>query len=714
MMNQTKHILLCQHGGSANHGCEALARTVYALLQECGCRVSLYSYSAADDRSRLQDLPKLQIEGLDRLPGRYSASNLHYHARRMLGLRASKLPITSRFRTLVAEADLVIAIGGDNYCYHMGQGYWALDHYIKSAGKPYVLLGCSIEPDDLPHGLAAHLRLFDLITVRERISFDAMRESGLDNIAYAPDSAFLLPKAAADLPAGLIPEQAVGLNFSPLVMQNEQIPGMTLRNFERLAQDLLTRTQLQLALIPHVVRSDSDDRRALRLLYEKLKTEPTAQGRVFLVEDQGAEQLKGLISRLVFFVGARTHATIAAYSSGVPTLVLGYSVKARGIARDLFGTEQGYVIPVQKLEQENQLSTAFWQLFAQREQMAQQLQGILPDYRAAAKGVVSLLQQVLQADDTAYAFRLHDDALRRKSSSGAAFSALATQTFAAGGVVFGAAFDKEMRLRHRMAENEEQLIPLRGSKYLYSDLDGCLQQAKEMLSAGRQVLFSGLPCQAAAARKALGDDARLLIAEVVCHGAPEPVWFAHYCRELAEDHGSALIHVDFRDKSSGWHDYAVRYAFADGSELRRPAAADPYLRLFLQDLTLREACYSCPFKRNSTADLTLGDLWGAKALAPALADDIGVSLVVPRTPAGYHALETLFATNQADSTPVSRQKAAVYNPCLIRPVVRPRQRDAFREKAAAGMRIDALAAAFLPQPNARQRLRGIAKKLLRG
>ena len=67
-------------------------------------------------------------------------------------------------------------------------------------------------------------------------------------------------------------------------------------------------------------------------------------------------ELKGIISKCRFFVGARTHSTIAAYSMGIPTLVVGYSVKARGIARDLFGGEEGYVLPVQKLTRDKLIS----------------------------------------------------------------------------------------------------------------------------------------------------------------------------------------------------------------------------------------------------------------------------------------------------------------------------------------------------------------------
>lgn len=74
-------------------------------------------------------------------------------------------------------------------------------------------------------------------------------------------------------------------------------------------------------------------------------------------------QLKDCIARCSFFIGARTHATIAAYSSCVPTLAVGYSVKAKGIATDLFGTEKNYVLPVQEIHSETDLAKTSRYLF---------------------------------------------------------------------------------------------------------------------------------------------------------------------------------------------------------------------------------------------------------------------------------------------------------------------------------------------------------------
>lgn len=95
-----------------------------------------------------------------------------------------------------------------------------------------------------------------------------------------------------------------------------------------------------MALIPHAVQNGNDDRDPLKELYAAFQ----GSGRVCLIKDQSASQLKSIIALCSSFIGARTHAVIAAYSSGVPTLALGYSVKAKGLAEDIFGVDTPYVL----------------------------------------------------------------------------------------------------------------------------------------------------------------------------------------------------------------------------------------------------------------------------------------------------------------------------------------------------------------------------------
>ena len=106
-----------------------------------------------------------------------------------------------------------------------------------------------------------------------------------------------------------------------------------MENYRRLIDHILKDTDNSVALIPHVMWKNNDDRLALKELYQGYEKNE----RVVLFPDMSCRKLKYVISKCRAFIGARTHATIAAYSSCVPTLVVGYSVKARGIARDLFG-----------------------------------------------------------------------------------------------------------------------------------------------------------------------------------------------------------------------------------------------------------------------------------------------------------------------------------------------------------------------------------------
>ena len=112
-------------------------------------------------------------------------------------------------------------------------------------------------------------------------------------------------------------------------------------------------------------------------------------------EKYTANQIKGYISRCRAFIGARTHSTIAAYSTCVPTLVLGYSVKSVNIAKDLFGTTDGYVVPIDLLQDEYGLSKAFSKLLANEENHRETLQRIMPGYIEKAFSAAEKLKELI-------------------------------------------------------------------------------------------------------------------------------------------------------------------------------------------------------------------------------------------------------------------------------------------------------------------------------
>ena len=185
------------------------------------------------------------------------------------------------------------------------------------------------------------------------------------------------------LPKGFIENNTVGINLSPLVIKKENSDGITLKNYENLIEHIIENTDMNIALIPHVVWEHNDDREPLRYLYDKFKN----TNRVVMIEDANCVELKGYISKCRFFIGARTHATIAAYSTCVPTLVVGYSVKARGIAKDLFGTYENYVLPVQELKKENDLLDSFKWIYSNESNIKERLDKFIHSYKE--KGITS-------------------------------------------------------------------------------------------------------------------------------------------------------------------------------------------------------------------------------------------------------------------------------------------------------------------------------------
>lgn len=255
----------------------------------------------------------------------------------------------------VSKGDIALSIGGDNYCYADVKRYTMMHDMLLQRGAKTVLWGCSVEPSLLKDAaIAQDIARYSLITARESISYEALRSVNPHTI-LVPDPAFTLECRVPALPDSFVDGNMVGINLSPMVIEKESSSGLAMANYQKLIDYILAETTMGVALIPHVVWGFTDDRIPLRELYQKYQH----TGRVAMVQDCTCTELKGIISRCRFFVGARTHATIAAYSTGVPTLVVGYSVKARGIARDLFGTENGYVLPVQNLKKESELLTAF-------------------------------------------------------------------------------------------------------------------------------------------------------------------------------------------------------------------------------------------------------------------------------------------------------------------------------------------------------------------
>ncbi len=277
------------------------------------------------------------------------------------------------------------------------------------------------------------------------------------------------------------------------------------------------------------------------------------------------------------------------------------------------------------------------------------------------------LKDVPEAGMRLWGAQHKDEQIRRQSSSGGVFTALAQDMFAAGGVVFGAAFDENLRVEHVGAFAENELAPMRGSKYVQSDAAEAIAHAVQLLSHGIPVLFAGTPCQIAGLKAKLGGKhlEKLLTVDFVCHGVPSPGVFADYIRNLEAERGRRVVKYAFRDKRNGWKDFSAVATFEDGSEHVGNQVTEPFLYGFLQNLYLRPSCTQCDMLRGSrhASDVTIADLWGAQDLCPEYDDDTGLSLVMVHTKSGAEALKR--AEKQLRVFPIKGTDAMLrYNPSV--------------------------------------------------
>lgn len=270
---------------------------------------------------------------------------------------------------------------------------------------------------------------------------------------------------------------------------------------------------------------------------------------------------------------------------------------------------------------------------------------------ACTKACQSLQQSESCKPLGVYAAKAKDDALRLDSSSGGIFSLLAKDVLARGGVVFGAAFDRnDWHVYHRAVDNKADLAELRGSKYVQSDIGECYRQVKEELKTGRDVLFSGTPCQIAGLRASLRQDCEnLLLVDVVCHAVPSPLAWKRYLEKRAAsvynnrvDGLRVIRRVIFRRKNCGWKRYSMWLGFVNDMEYHAIFSDDPFMRGFLAELYNRPSCHSCPSKNlSSGSDITIADYWGIASKFPEMDDDKGTSLVLVNTDKGRNAFSAL-------------------------------------------------------------------------
>lgn len=392
MEYKNDRLVMYLHGGSGNHGCEAIVNSTCHMIED----IPKLLVTNSEKEDKYYSVAPLCDILQERKIAEHFFAHVWYYVWRMV-FHDPESFMRYRFRDVLKKnlAPLYVSIGGDMYCYELSKKEAIVaNSTFNRAGTKTVLWGCSLEPELLKDPeVVADMKRYALITPRESITADALKAAGVvENVKFYPDPAFSLQPEKINLPTAFQVGNTIGINISPMIVRNETVEGITVSNYKKLMDHILQTTDYSIALIPHVMWNYNDDRLTLAELYEDYKD----NDRVILFEDMSCQKLKYIISRCRAFIGARTHATIAAYSSMVPTLVVGYSVKARGIARDLFGTEENYVLPVQTLSDPEELINAYDWMMEREEQIRGRLETVMPDYCAKARAAGEELRKLWQ------------------------------------------------------------------------------------------------------------------------------------------------------------------------------------------------------------------------------------------------------------------------------------------------------------------------------
>ncbi|MBQ8227979.1 MAG: polysaccharide pyruvyl transferase family protein [Clostridia bacterium] len=361
---------LFDHSGCFNRGCEAIVRGTMNIISRSDASPSYRLVSYAPETDSLLGIPTgaMQSRALTKTENIIAALNFKINHSEYYSLKTAYSPVIEQ----ADDCDICLSIGGDTYCYGDNARSRAIATALHKKGKKTVLWGASIGKEDLSAEKIDTLKTFDAIFARESLTYSLLSKIiPEDKLFQFSDPAFCMERKDLGLPHGFEQDNTLGFNLSPLVVKKN--PDLLDACVDFL-KGIIKNTTLQIALIPHVTFESNNDCSVLDEIYNKLN-DPTRV--VKISGNLNAMEYKGYIARCRFFIGARTHATIAAYSNGVPTMVIGYSVKSRGISKDLFGEEK-FVVDAGTISCAEVLNAEFLKLISCEDEVRKTLKKVVP------------------------------------------------------------------------------------------------------------------------------------------------------------------------------------------------------------------------------------------------------------------------------------------------------------------------------------------------
>ena len=391
-----KHVLVVIGAALYNRGSEAVARGIAQILKKAypECILALSSSEESFPNG-------VSYEGYDKYVNRYDKEFFEKFFD-LTPEEFEKSTETKKFVEYAKDMDLIVYVGADN-----------LDKSYKIAGRRLIgiksllqkysnaktlLYNCSLAERDLDEDILNFIAGFDAVTIRESISESNLLKANKDiSYKFFPDPAFVMPPETVDLPKNFLVGKTVGLNLSELIMR--PIYGGADRDsiiaiYSKLVNHIFNETDYSVLLLPHVMQGA--DLTALKDIAAYTTSNYGSSERLIVLDNEelSAPQLKYIISKCRLYIGARTHSTIASYSSCVPTLTIGYSVKSLGIAKDLFGDHDKYVIPIDELKDESTLLKRFCWLDQNQNKIRDHLLETMPLYKEQVWGMSEFIKEL--------------------------------------------------------------------------------------------------------------------------------------------------------------------------------------------------------------------------------------------------------------------------------------------------------------------------------
>lgn len=253
-------------------------------------------------------------------------------------------------------------------------------------------------------------------------------------------------------------------------------------------------------------------------------------------------------------------------------------------------------------------------------------------------------QKPLKTPETreAYAIKHKDQEVLKNSTSGGIFTAVSDYVLNEKGIIYGAAFDDTMTVRHIRATTPEQRDAMRGSKYVQSELGDVFRQVKQDLDNEKTVLFTGTPCQISGLKNYIkGNDSRLICLDLICHGVPSPLVYREHLKLLSKKLKAKITDYKFRPKKWGWHVHK-EIVYINQREYHSTPYTDLWRSLYYSRIVTRPSCNNCPFSSlDRPGDISIGDCRGIDKIAPEFGSFDGVTLAIINSEKGRKILEAV-------------------------------------------------------------------------